>query len=145
MKPPCWFSKTWFVHLRAALKYMLITSDEGGNWGEKGRGRGSRWPVAKMAGEDQYSVYGWPSEAPTEPEKELVFCGCHHPRLKEETLVHGEVLSLQPLRLEQAHENVGKHPAVGLPVRTQMPAWCSNKLMLPGLPRKMGKEPSNPC
>lgn len=55
-----------------------------------------------------------------------------------------EGLNLPPSRLEQAHENLGKHPAVGLPVRTQMPAWCSSKLMLPGLPRKMGKEPSTP-
>lgn len=97
--------------------------------------------IPKMDGEDQHSVYGWLSEASTEPEAGACLLCCQHPRLKEETLMHREVLNLRPSRLEQAHEYVGKHAAVGMPVRTQMPAWCSSRLMLPGLPRKRGRSP----
>lgn len=47
---------------------------------------------------------------------ELAFCGCQHQRLKEEKLMHREVLNLPPSKLEYPHENVGKHPSLGLPI-----------------------------
>lgn len=62
------FLKLGSQRLRGELEYnMFITSDEGGNWG--GGGGRQQVTIPKMDGEDQHSVYGWLSEAPTELEK----------------------------------------------------------------------------